>query len=370
MVYFSTPAEINGAFGNMVGRYDYASHAHHPDAALALTLAQLKPGESVLDVGAGGGRFIAAAKQQVGNGFCVAVDALAGFVAQDIPFMLQQKGLAVSPNGNPSTQVHCVRANINDANFATTIPRPAPAQQFDCIVAVHLFTTLPPEQRRPAYVRLRQLLKPSGRLIVNMSARFTDSTPLSSESHLPVQFRTSPYTESPGAHLVSEFRSDVPPVRLPDGSDAPGRLVMTVQTAPDRLWAVAAQQAGAAAMDAGFVVHSVRNIGKGDDFGLPTGRRSPSMAVLNSMTDAQFQSFAAATCTSRAYNCIGRGMEAWIRRNVEGVMSDVDLVKNLQHYVATDKGRVLQDNGHLSPGALAKTMEFTQVGVMMVLTKL
>ncbi|OAK93356.1 hypothetical protein IQ06DRAFT_341271 [Phaeosphaeriaceae sp. SRC1lsM3a] len=206
MVYFSTPAEINGAFGNMVNRYDYASHAHHPDAALALTLAQLKPGESVLDVGAGGGRFIAAAKQQVGNGFCVAVDALAGFVAQDIPFMLQQKGLAVSPNGNPSTQVHCVRANINDANFATTIPRPASAQQFDCIVAVHLFTTLPPQQRRPAYVRLRRLLKPSGRLIVNMSARFTDSTPLSSESHLPVQFRTSPYTESPGAHLVSEFR--------------------------------------------------------------------------------------------------------------------------------------------------------------------
>lgn len=369
MVYYSTPAEINGAFGNMVGRYDYASHFHHPDASLALTLAQLKPGQSVLDVGAGGGRFIAAAKQQVGNGFCVAVDAVAGFIAQDIPFMLQQKGLAVAPSGNPSTQVHCIRANINDSNFTNTIPRPAPTQQFDCIVAVHLFTTLPPEQRRPAYVKLRGLLKPGGRLVLNMSARFTDSAPLSSETNLPVQFRTSPHTESPGAHFVSEFRSDVPSVRLPGGSHAPGRVVTTLQTAPDRLWAVAVQQARNAAMDAGFVVQSVHNIGKGDGFGLPAGQRSPSTAVLNSMTAAQWTSVVNTPCTPRAYNCIGRGMEAWIRRNM-GVMSDVDLVKSLQHYVGTDKGRVLQGNASLPPGALTKTMEFSQVGVMMVLTKL
>jgi hypothetical protein len=56
---------------------------------------------------------------------------------------------------------------------------------------------------------------------------------------------------------VPEFRSDVPPVRLRNGSNAPGRVVMTVQTAPDRLWAVA-EQARAAAMDAGFVVQGVR----------------------------------------------------------------------------------------------------------------
>ncbi|KAH5720819.1 hypothetical protein HBI17_255190, partial [Parastagonospora nodorum] len=78
----------------MVGAYDYASHIHHPDSAAALSLAGLQPGESVLDVGAGGGRFIAEAKQRVGNGYCVAVDAVQGFLSTDIPWMLQQRGLA------------------------------------------------------------------------------------------------------------------------------------------------------------------------------------------------------------------------------------------------------------------------------------
>jgi hypothetical protein len=136
---------------------------------------------------------------------------------------------------------------------------------------------------------------------------------------------------------VPEFRSDVPPVRLRNGSNAPGRVVMTVQTAPDRLWAVA-EQARAATMDAGFVVQGVRNIDKGDGFGLPAGRRSPSMAVLYSMTAAQWASFTNTPYTPRAYNCIGQDMKAWIRRNMS-VMSDVDLFKSLQHYVATDKER-------------------------------
>ncbi|PVI02294.1 hypothetical protein DM02DRAFT_653760 [Periconia macrospinosa] len=190
-----------------------------------------------------------------------------------------------------------------------------------------------------------------------MSARFTDSVPVSPKANTPVQFRTSPHTESPGAHFVSEFRSDVPPVRLRDGSDAPGRVITTAQTAPDRFWAVAVKQARAAAMDAGFVVQGECKIGKSNDFGLPVGRRSTSMAVLTSMTmtAAQWASFTGTPFTPCTYNSIGRGMEAWIRRNM-GVMSDVDLVKSLQHYVATVKGGVLQDNVFLPPGALVKTM--------------
>jgi hypothetical protein len=132
---------------------------------------------------------------------------------------------------------------------------------------------------------------------------------------------------------------------------------------------VAAEQARIAAMDAGFVVQDVRSIGKGDNFGLAAGRRSPSMAALNGMTDSQFVSFVGAPCTPCAYNCIGYGVMAWIRRKM-GVMSDVDLVKSLQHYVTTDRGCVLQENASLPPGAVGKKMGFTQVGVMMVLTKL
>jgi hypothetical protein len=132
---------------------------------------------------------------------------------------------------------------------------------------------------------------------------------LNLETSISVQLRTPPYTKSPGVHFVPEFRSDVPPVRLRNGSNAPGRVVMTVQTAPDRLWAVA-EQARAAAMDAGFVVQGVRNIDKGDGFGLPAGRRSPSMAVLYSMTAAQWASFTNTPYTPRAYSWPGHeGMD-------------------------------------------------------------
>jgi hypothetical protein len=50
---------------------------------------------------------------------------------------------------------------------------------------------------------------------------------------------------------------------------------MTLQIAPDRFWTIAAAQANQAAIDTGFLVHTVRNVGKGDAFGLALGRRSP-----------------------------------------------------------------------------------------------
>jgi ubiquinone/menaquinone biosynthesis C-methylase UbiE len=76
MVYYTTAAEIYNAFVYMVGAYDYASYIYYLDSATVLSLADLQPGESVLDVGAGGGCFIAEAKQGVGNRYCVAVDAV------------------------------------------------------------------------------------------------------------------------------------------------------------------------------------------------------------------------------------------------------------------------------------------------------
>jgi hypothetical protein len=259
---------------------------------------------------------------------------------QDIPFMLQRNQLAVSPNGTPATQVHCVCANINDANFSTTIPLPGPSRRFDCIVAVHLFTTLPPALRRPAFVKLRQLLKTGGRLIVNMSARFTDSPPLASQASTPVQFRTSPYTESPGSHIILDIRTDRPAVSLPGGGSTFSKsVVLALQTCPNRFWDVAKLQAREAAENAGFVVQDMRNIGKGDSFGLAAGLSSPPMSTLMAMSSSEFATYASTRPKAGTYLCIGRGMEAAGRRNTPN-MTDTDLVLGLQNFVKTDSDRL------------------------------
>lgn len=380
MVYYSTAAEIHSAFAHMVGAYDYASHIHHPDSAAALTLAGLQPGESVLDVGAGGGRFIAEAKQRVGNGYCVAVDAVQGFLSTDIPWMLQQRGLAVSPNGAPAAQVYCMRANISDSNLAAKVRAlPGVPQTFDCIVALHLFTTVPPHQRRQALVTLRQLLSPSGRLILNMSARFTTMLPSAADAARPVQFRTAEHTEAPGASILTEFRANGPRVQIPRGGLGQPRKVvaLTIQIAPDQLWTVAATQAREAAVDAGFHVNAVRNIGKGDDFGLPAGQRSPAQAALNAMTLQQLVQTAQTRPTPNAYNCIGRTGDTFVRRTEPAWAQsgpharDCILVQSHQSFVVKDKERVAKDSAGLPAGGavVAKTLEWTQIGVLLSLSK-
>jgi hypothetical protein len=152
--------------------------------------------------------------------------------------MLQQRGLAISPSGTPAVQVHCMRANISDPNFAAKVRAlPSAPQRFDCIVALHLFTTLLPYQRRQALVTLRQLLSSSSRLILNMLARFTTMPPSAANAARLVQFQTAEHTEALGASILIEFRTDSPRVQIPQGSPSQLRKVvaLTIQIAPDRL---------------------------------------------------------------------------------------------------------------------------------------
>jgi SAM-dependent methyltransferase len=120
------------------------------NAAAALRLAQLQPGESVLDLGAGSDRLIAEAKQAVGAGFCVAVDAVQGFLNTDIPWELNNKGLTVYPTGTPSQQVHLLRNNITNGGLANLVRAlPGAPQTFDCIIVLHVMNTLPPSPPNP-----------------------------------------------------------------------------------------------------------------------------------------------------------------------------------------------------------------------------
>jgi SAM-dependent methyltransferase len=149
MVYLNTLPEINNAFAHMVGCCDYADPAYCPNGQTALRLAQLQPGESVLDLSAGSGRLIAEAKQAVSAGFCVAVDAVQGFLNTDIPWELNNKGLTVYPAGILSQQVHLLRNSITNGGLANIVRGlPRVPQTFDCIFVLHVMNTLPPPQRR------------------------------------------------------------------------------------------------------------------------------------------------------------------------------------------------------------------------------
>jgi SAM-dependent methyltransferase len=379
MVYFDTVAEINNAFAHMVGVCDYALTSLHPDGQTALQLAHLQPGESILELGAGSGRFMAEAKHRVGPGFCVAVEAVQGFLNTDIPWALNNKGLAVYPAGTPSQQVHLLHANITDGALPNTIRAlPGAPQTFDCIVALHLMNTLPAHQRRQTLVNLRRLLSPTGRLVITMSARFSNQPINPTEVNLPVQFRTSNHTEAPGSELIMAFRA-APLVQVPRGGAglAPKSVSTAVQIAPDRLWVIAAEQGSAAAINAGFTVGQVRNIGNGKTFGLPAGRHSPPQAALNNMHALELGEVTRDIIENGTYCCIGRTLDMGTRHVFEAWDSatpdarNTALVKCLQDMVRRDEKRIEATNAFLpANGVVAETLEHEQVGVMMVLRKL
>jgi hypothetical protein len=139
-----------------------------------------------------------------------------------------------------------------------------------------------------------------------MAARFTDIAPLQAETALPVQFRTTGHTEAPGATLLTQVRSDTY-VSVASGASLPiKRVASTIQHAPDRFWEVAAQQALDAATNAGYIVLATRNIGKGDNFGLAQGGRSPPQSLLNNMGTVQLATAASQASIADCYCCVGR----------------------------------------------------------------
>jgi predicted methyltransferase len=150
MVQYSNIATITAAFQPMIGGYCYADVAHRPDTETALALAHLQPGHTVLELGPGSGHLIAQAKVAVGASFCAAVEAVQGFIDVDIPRALAERKIA--------GQVQLLRANITDGALVNRIRALHGAPQtFDYIFALHIFSTIPPTQRRQTLRNLRNL---------------------------------------------------------------------------------------------------------------------------------------------------------------------------------------------------------------------
>lgn len=378
MVHYKNLIEINNAFAPMVGRHDYANTILRRDGVAAIELANLEAGHSVLDLGAGSGHVIAEAKSRVGSGFCVAVDAVQGFLSVDVTSALANKGLSVYPAGTSAQQVHLLRADITDGALSNTIRAlPNSPPTFDCIFVLHVLNILPPHQRRQTLRALRQLLSPTGRLIITMSAFFgNDSLPQSTLS-LPVQFRAN-YTEAPGAHILVAA-SEEDRVRVPSGQSLPLKSVtMGLQVSPNRFWTVAAAQAAAAAADTGFMVGAVHHIGKGDTFGLSDGLHSPTLSVVNNMSVGQIGEAMKAISKNHTCCCIGRILDVLCRKvsvgwqNLSSSARDLALVQQLQQASQSEQQKVqTNSSAHLpANGVLAERLEWTQVGVMVVLSKI
>ena len=345
MVYFSTLAEVRVAYQHLVGKANYVSHDQTPDALRAVQMAQLQPGESVLDLGCAGGKITALAKQAVGSGLVVGLDAVAGFLTVDATAHLASYGLTVAPAGAAAQRVHLVKGSVTDGNIrnhlASATGEPA---CYDVVFLVHVFETVPPEQRCNLLRRLKSMLAPGGRIIMSMSARFTNETIAGPELGLPVQFRSTPYTEAPSSFLITTLSQDRTETTA-DGAVVPARVPRCmVQTAPHRLWDAATEQARAAARHAGLHCARTARLGA-HSFSLSQSENllsSPQLATMTaseitdwmdqqSLTGCQYwgQLFEALACQStRGWN----GMAQEHR--------DYAVVDAMQQFVARLCGRV------------------------------
>ncbi|KAI1524022.1 Methyltransf-26 domain containing protein [Pyrenophora tritici-repentis] len=369
MVYFVNEQQVIEAYSGSVGQVDYADIVHAPDSSTAISLSDLKYGQSVLELGPAGGRLITAAKLAVGDGFCAAVDVVQGFIDKDIPWKLRREGLEVAPNGTSENQVHLLRLDVTDPAMHPRLLALHP-DGFDRIFALHIVNTIPADKRLHFLQELRRLLKPTGCLIVSLSARFAGVPTSPAEEGLPAQFKTTPMTECPGSILTIQYLDTQ--VSTPNGSRCDKVVIGAIQFAPDRLWTTAAQQAREAAEHAGFQIYRIRPIGDGKDFDLPVVWNPPSLSHLDQMAVPDISNMLLGVpINGRAQ--FGQALEITAKKGFPDFSS---LTQEEQSFVLVDALQRKAMNvvsqmraARPAPGVRERAAEHVQVAVLAVLTK-
>jgi tRNA A58 N-methylase Trm61 len=153
MVYHDRLDEIHEANKHLESQVDYLTDVFKPDNLNAIKMADLQPGERVLDLGIGSGSVLAVAKKAVEGGLCVGVEAVKGFLKVDVLDTLTRANLAVAPAGTDDTKVYLINGNVTDGALPKTIRDGigVPAKQpldFNVIFLLNVFNTIPPAQRR------------------------------------------------------------------------------------------------------------------------------------------------------------------------------------------------------------------------------
>lgn len=270
MVYYETAADIRADNASLVGRANYLSFEQSVDIQSAFDMAKLQPGEKVLDLGCAGGRLTTMAKKAVGSGLVVGLDIVPGFLATDAPDLFAESGLTVAPAGTLEQQVHLVLGDVTDSGIANILESATgQPSSFNVIFLIHVFDTVLPKRRRILLKRLESMLAPGGRMIVSMSARFTDQSD-GLELQLPIQFRNTPHAEAMGG--VTFMKHYSPLILFPGLKEKPPgcsaspvqRPECIVRTGTDRLWDAATEQAEAAAEDVGLRLVQTARIGASD----------------------------------------------------------------------------------------------------------
>jgi ubiquinone/menaquinone biosynthesis C-methylase UbiE len=115
---------------------------------LTVNLAQVKTGDSVLEVGCGTGTLTLAAKRKAGaSGKVCGIDVLPGMIEAS-------RKKASQANADITFQP----GSIDDIPF--------PANQFDAVLCSFMIFHMPAETRRKGIAELYRVLKPGGRLLV------------------------------------------------------------------------------------------------------------------------------------------------------------------------------------------------------------
>lgn len=114
---------------------------------MTVDLAELGPGQSVLDVGCGTGTLALAAKRRVGPG----VDVF---------------GIDASPEMIARAQARSKKLAAGVAFRQAVIERlPFMDSQFDVVLSSLMLHHLPPEARAKGFAEIRRVLKPTGRFV-------------------------------------------------------------------------------------------------------------------------------------------------------------------------------------------------------------
>jgi len=146
--------DVEKTYNDAAPTYDMAFLNAIPDTKRLITIANLKPGNSVLDLGCGTGKLLIEAKKMVEGGEVCGVDISPGMLTMALG-NIKKAGL--------TSQIALIRGNIADPEVLTKI---CPAGGFDIITCLRVLGDMLGSDQLQALQLWKNYLAPGGRIVV------------------------------------------------------------------------------------------------------------------------------------------------------------------------------------------------------------